>query len=329
MSNQFSFDELNTFSKEELITYIKRKHKERHPSKDGDEEEEVKERSLPYREYFGDMYLEPEEKERRIQMADDLEIIYLFLFAWALNNGGIVNDEITYSHVYKTMEDKYWDIIEPYLVDEQRRIQLSSERQDELEDSTKNYISRQTRHVVDNTDKHFEDDYFTSPDRARMATENQINAIANDQEMLEAIEFGYTSKTWVTMEDNRVRDTHIEVGGMTLPISEPFMVGDSLLMFPGDDSLGASEEELANCRCHAEYGNEFDGLVDSFDSDDTIALEKPKRGNLDLQFFADDKIPSGHMYDRIDDRNLNDSDINNALEFPLNDPYESIEYDEY
>lgn len=257
MPNQFSFDELNTFSKDELISFIKRKQKERHPDREKDDEEERKERNLPYREYFGDMYLEPEEKERRIQMAEDMEIVFLFLFAWTLNNDGIVRGDITFSYVYKTVEERCWETVRPY-VEQDQKVTLSPETRGRLNESIRDYIARQTRHVVDNTDKHLKDDYFTSPDRARGISENQTNGIANDQEMYEAFEGGYTSKTWVTMEDNRVRDTHVMVDGETIPIEEPFMVGDSLLMFPGDDSLGASEEELANCRCHVEYGNDID-----------------------------------------------------------------------
>ena len=57
------------------------------------------------------------------------------------------------------------------------------------------------------------------------------------------------SKTWWTAQDNKVRESHAEVHGVTVPFDEPFEVGDSLLMFPGDTSLGAGADEIANCRC--------------------------------------------------------------------------------
>jgi predicted HTH domain antitoxin len=61
------------------------------------------------------------------------------------------------------------------------------------------------------------------------------------------------TKTWVTMGDNRVRDWHVKADGQTVPINEPFVSGGQLLMYPGDMSLGASLENILNCRCSALY----------------------------------------------------------------------------
>ncbi len=69
--------------------------------------------------------------------------------------------------------------------------------------------------------------------------------------------------------DKRTRDTHAEVDGTTLPIAEPFMVGDSFMLFPGDTSLDPSPEEIVNCRCHVEYGNEFE---DPYDIDESLVI---------------------------------------------------------
>ena len=264
---QFSFDELNQFTKADLIRIIRQKHKERHPDREEEsEEEETDRKSLPYREFFGDMLLEPEEKERRIQMANDLEIIFLFLFVWTLQNDGLAG--AAFSSVYQAVEEKTWEIVEPY-VSADRRIQLSPASKQALDNSIRDYIAKQTRYVVDNTDKHFTDDYYTSHDRARFVSENQVNGIENDAEMYEAFEAGYTSKTWVAIMDKRTRDTHAEVDGTTLPIAEPFMVGDSLMMFPMDESLGADPEEIVNCRCHVEYGNDFE---DPYDIDESLVI---------------------------------------------------------
>lgn len=56
-------------------------------------------------------------------------------------------------------------------------------------------------------------------------------------------------KSWVTMGDKKVRDWHNEANYQTVPIAEPFIVMGELLMHPGDTSLGASMENVANCRC--------------------------------------------------------------------------------
>ena len=58
-------------------------------------------------------------------------------------------------------------------------------------------------------------------------------------------------KTWTTMGDDLVRDTHIEADGQERPIDQPFDLAGGQLMFPTDGSLGADVSELANCRCSA------------------------------------------------------------------------------
>jgi hypothetical protein len=60
-------------------------------------------------------------------------------------------------------------------------------------------------------------------------------------------------KTWFSMHDNKVRDTHIEADGQTVPADEPFTLGGGLLMYPTDQSLGVSYSEVVNCRCWAMY----------------------------------------------------------------------------
>ena len=61
---------------------------------------------------------------------------------------------------------------------------------------------------------------------------------------------GHT-KTWHTMEDERVRDTHEYIDGMTVGIDEAFFTydGDSA-QFPGDFSL---PQNSINCRCFLTY----------------------------------------------------------------------------
>lgn len=55
------------------------------------------------------------------------------------------------------------------------------------------------------------------------------------------------NKTWRTMQDDRVRDTHIDLESVTIPLDERFNTvdGDSALQ-PGGFSL---PENNANCRC--------------------------------------------------------------------------------
>lgn len=58
---------------------------------------------------------------------------------------------------------------------------------------------------------------------------------------------------WVATPDDRTRDTHWAANGQKKPIDEPFEVGGSLLMFPGDSSLGADADQVISCRCVEVY----------------------------------------------------------------------------
>ena len=63
------------------------------------------------------------------------------------------------------------------------------------------------------------------------------------------------TKSWLNAGDKRVRPSHITAGATQkdIPFSQPFSVGGSLLMFPGDASLGALGKEVISCRCTAIY----------------------------------------------------------------------------
>lgn len=57
-------------------------------------------------------------------------------------------------------------------------------------------------------------------------------------------------KTWKHKGDERVRDSHREMGGQSVRVDQPFVTPrGARLNFPGDDSLGAPESETAGCRC--------------------------------------------------------------------------------
>lgn len=57
----------------------------------------------------------------------------------------------------------------------------------------------------------------------------------------------YPKKRWVTRHDSRVRHTHRQADGQTVPVNQPFQVGGVSLMFPGERD--AVYGEIVNCRC--------------------------------------------------------------------------------
>lgn len=95
--------------------------------------------------------------------------------------------------------------------------------------------------------------FYLSMDRADVVAENEANVIFNHEEYKEAVSDGRTLKVWITEEDERVRETHKAVNEKAIPIDEYFIVGDSYMLYPKDTSMGASMNEIANCRCHIEY----------------------------------------------------------------------------
>ena len=194
--------------------------------------------SLPYDEYFGEMNITEEQKEQRQESAEELEKLFIFLLAAILaayNNG-------TYD---------YQDAIEEAQRGYERIAVSISLTVSEyfLNVHIPMVISEIVRVAIQNPEKEFN----FSIDRAMSLAENEANFIWNDAEFQEAVEAGMTEKTWHTMRDKRVRDSHAEMEGVTIPINEPFEVGESLMMAPGDDSLGASSGELLNCRCSVSY----------------------------------------------------------------------------
>lgn len=55
------------------------------------------------------------------------------------------------------------------------------------------------------------------------------------------------------IRDKKERETHLRVGRTIKPIEEPFVVGESLMQYPKDTSLGADSSEIVNCRCTIRY----------------------------------------------------------------------------
>ena len=96
-------------------------------------------------------------------------------------------------------------------------------------------------------------EYWFSIRRAMNIAYNETNTFLNYTDFVEAKERGSKTKTWLTMLDNKVRDTHEEVEGQTVGIDEYFQVGNSQMQFPHDLSLSPDPTEVINCRCAVDY----------------------------------------------------------------------------
>lgn len=60
-------------------------------------------------------------------------------------------------------------------------------------------------------------------------------------------------KTWHAILDDRVRDHHADASGQTVMVTDAFIVKGEQLMHPGDTSLGASADNVINCRCGTSF----------------------------------------------------------------------------
>lgn len=189
-----------------------------------------------YADYFGEMDLPDEEKQKRISFAEKFEDSMLFIFA-----------------LYLVMK-KYNRMNEKYLISQvqSKYSEIASEHMT-LDKYMNDYIEGFSQETIDVTKRHDKEEYFTSQDRAILLAENEANTSLNYGQYTDALKKGYKKKIWISERDKRVRVTHREVDGMELPIERAFLVGDSLMNFPKDTSMGAPSKEIIACRCTVKY----------------------------------------------------------------------------
>jgi len=93
------------------------------------------------------------------------------------------------------------------------------------------------------------------PARAAMIARTEVIAASNFGSQTGAQATGLSlRKRWLsTRGDGRTRETHAEADGQVTELQEPYIVGSSRMMFPGDTSLGADAGETIQCRCTETY----------------------------------------------------------------------------
>jgi len=214
----------------------------------------IKRRSMPYKEYFGDMELTPKQKKEREDLALILED-YIMLFFDLIQSGAsatTVQQEMTYE-LYKLIdEDGYFE------TDEQLDKYIAETVKNTYQSTVDNlalYPNDVSEYDIEKEDT---TNYWVSDDRAMFIAENESNLLFNSKEYKEAKEKGYTHKIWMAYPDNRVRPTHVDANGLKVPIGSYFEVGEALMLYPKDTtsefSTGAEHpEETINCRCSCKY----------------------------------------------------------------------------
>lgn len=197
---------------------------------------DFKQRSIPYKKYFGEMDLKEEQKEERIDFSKKMEDKLLFLFSLF----GVMKEyqRIDREYLVDALRKSYKEVLGAYV---------------EVDKYLEMYVDKFSLETVETTLKNLEVVYALSGDRARYIAENEANTSLNYKDFVVAIMSGKTNKTWNTVEDEKVRKTHRRVDKKTIPILDPFIVGDSLMQFPKDNSLGAEAKEIIGCRCSVKY----------------------------------------------------------------------------
>lgn len=189
-----------------------------------------------YERYFGEMDLPEEEIQKRISFAERFEDTMLFIFALYLimRQYGYMNEK----YIISQLRSKYSEIVSEHM---------------KIDKHMKDYIKDFSQETIEVTKRHDDEKYFTSKERAILLAENEANTSLNYGQYADALKKGYKKKIWISERDSRVRVTHREVDGVEIPIDRSFLVGDSLMNFPKDTSMGASSEEIIACRCTVKY----------------------------------------------------------------------------
>lgn len=81
--------------------------------------------------------------------------------------------------------------------------------------------------------------------------DTELHRVYNDAAYSTAVKAGAKSKRWMTMADDRVRETHDYLFGQSVPIDAKFYTydGDSAY-YPGDFNLASNN---VRCRCELEF----------------------------------------------------------------------------
>lgn len=197
--------------------------------------------------FFSEMNLRKEQILERIELADLLTDVFLYLFTYI--EGQIAIDIYEPEYAKELVMRRYKDELNEYGISLEKypKVDAYVERiADKLVDSTETIVD-------DNDTENEETKSEETQTRAISVAQNESNTVFSIMEHEDAVRDGKTTKQWITERDDKVRHTHREVDFAEIPIDEPFIVGDSQLMFPRDDSLGADPKELIRCRCSVEY----------------------------------------------------------------------------
>ena len=188
-------------------------------------------------EFYEVMKISDERKEKRKSVAKQIREAILFLFSLMYTMAE--NNSWDYEIALNSFRMEFRDAIVNYV-----KIDLFME----------NYIQEFTQSYLDITIEHLSKNdasFFVSDDRATLGCADESNSVIGYEEFENAKSNGKTRKKWRTQKDNKVRDTHREMEGKTIPIDDYFIVGGCPLLYPRDPE--GNPKEIDGCRCALDY----------------------------------------------------------------------------
>ncbi len=124
------------------------------------------------------------------------------------------------------------------------RDQLNTSLQEGLDNGeTMDQLTARVRAVYNNLNEY----------EARRVAVTETNGAYNTARHASMIDAGIEYKAWLSSHGPNVRPAHaaaeMDYIDAPIPVDDPFLVDGEELMYPGDDSLGASAGNLINCQC--------------------------------------------------------------------------------
>lgn len=188
--------------------------------------------------FFSTMELSEDEKQKRCDFAFLLYEAIYYTFSFIKVDKEIAKRNST----EKTdIADSYKETLENRLEDAFKDIPHEPD-----------YIPRLVDDIIETTNRHPDDSYYLSRDRALLIAQNESNTAYNYVDYDNAVKNGKQYKVWITENDDRVRMDHAEVDGQKIPIDEMFTVGNDKMRYP-HDYVNGSADNLVNCRCVCVY----------------------------------------------------------------------------
>lgn len=218
-------------------------------------EKEVEERNFTRNALIAEQYRDTLEKE----ITDALKTKGLIYEPEYVNK--LVDDVIHNRPVFKDIDDKkIADIVKQAVKEAKPGSDYKDTLQSRLSDAFKEndiqpdngYVKQLVADLIDTTNRHPDDPYYLSKDRAVLIAQNEANTVYNHVDYVTAKESGKKYKRWNAELDDRTREAHAQADGTVVPIDDFFYVGGDTLRYP-HDYVNGSAENLINCRCICTY----------------------------------------------------------------------------